>query len=120
MRIYISGAISSDSNFREKFQEAARKLYVAGHTPISPTDLPTCLTEGEYLQLDHLLIGFSDAVLMLSDWTHSKGAMIEYELAVHMGKQLYFEGNAKNEQKLGLRPYKPGSAMVYDEGTQTE
>ena len=116
MRIYISGAISSDSNFREKFQEAARKLYVAGHTPISPTDLPPGLTEGEYLQLDHLLIGFADAVFMLDDWTKSKGAMIEYELAIHMNKPVYFQGSAKNEQALGLRAYKPGGAWVYEEG----
>ena len=86
MRIYISGAISSDSNYKEKFKAMAAKLERAGYTAISPTDLPGGLTEGEYMQLDHLLIGFADAVFMLSDWSQSKGAMIEYELAVHMGK----------------------------------
>lgn len=114
MRIYISGAISSDSNYKEKFKAMALRLETAGHTAISPTDLPAGLTEGEYMQLDHLLIGFADAVFMLDDWTKSKGAMIEYELAIHMNKPVYFQ------EKLGLRPYKPGSAMVYDEGTQTE
>ena len=116
MRIYISGAISSDSNYKEKFKAMALRLETAGHTPISPTDLPTCLTEGEYLQLDHLLIGFADAVFMLDDWTKSKGAMIEYELAIHMNKPVYFQGSAKNEQALGLRAYKPGGAWVYEEG----
>lgn len=102
MRIYISGAISSDSNFREKFQEAARKLYVAGHMPISPTDLPPGLTEGEYLQLDHLLIGFADAVFMLDDWTKSKGAMIEYELAVHASKPVFYSTSRKSRKEIGL------------------
>ena len=116
MRIYISGAMSSDIHYREKFAEAVRKLETAGHTAISPTDLPAGLTEGEYLQLDHMLIGFADGVFMLSDWTHSKGAMIEYELAVHMNKRVFFEGNIKNEQALGLRPYKPPVGWRYEEG----
>ena len=120
MRIYISGAISSDSNYKEKFKAMAAKLERAGYTAISPTDLPGGLTEGEYMQLDHLLIGFADAVFMLSDWTQSKGAMIEYELAVQMGKRIFFEGNRTSEQTLGMRPYKPGGALVVDEGTQTE
>lgn len=81
MRIYISGAMSSDINYVEKFHEA---------------------------------------VFMLSDWTYSKGAMIEYELAVHMNKRIFFEGNQKSEQALGLRPYKPGGALVVDEGTPAE
>ena len=120
MRIYISGAISSDSNYKEKFKAMAAKLERAGYTAISPTDLPGGLTEGEYMQLDHLLIGFADAVFMLSDWSQSKGAMIEYELAVHMGKRIFFEGNRQSEQTLGMRPFKPGSAWVYEEGCQKE
>lgn len=102
MRIYISGAISSDINYQEKFEKAAMELKAAGHTPISPTDLPGGLTEGEYMQLDHLLISFADAVFMLDDWTASTGAQIEYELAVHASKPVFYSTSRKSRKEIGL------------------
>ena len=102
MRIYISGAISYDSNYREKFEKAAMELKAAGHTPISPTDLPPGLTQGEYMQLDHLLISFADAVFMLPGWTASPGAKNEYELAVYASKPVFFSTSRKSRAEIGL------------------
>ena len=104
MRIYISGAISSDINYQEKFEKAAMELKAAGHTPISPKDLPLGLTQGEYMQLDHLLIGFADAVYMLPDWMDSIGAKIEYEIAQKSGKKVFFATCKKDREQLGLQP----------------
>ena len=112
MRIYISGAISSDINYQEKFEKAAMELKAAGHTPISPTDLPGGLTEGEYMQLDHLLISFADAVLMLPDWLESMGSKIEYELAIHAGKPVFFAANDTSRQALGLPDMTPVRAAT--------
>lgn len=104
MRIYISGAISSDINYQEKFEKAAMELKAAGHTPISPTDLPGGLTEGEYMQLDHLLISFADAALMLPDWLESMGSKIEYEIAQKSGKKVFFATCKKDREQIGLQP----------------
>lgn len=44
MKIYISGAISSDPDYFDKFQRAALKIRTAGHLVITPT----CLPDGLY------------------------------------------------------------------------
>ena len=102
MRIYISGAISSDINYQEKFEKAAMELKAAGHTPIGLAELPDGLTQGEYMQLDHLLISFADAVFMLPGWAASTRAQIEYDLAVQAGKSVFFSMSRKSREEIGL------------------
>ena len=82
------------------FEEAAERLKEMGHTPISPCDLPAGLGEDEYMLLDHMLIMMCDGIYMLKDWPMSKGAMIEYEVALHAGKAIYFEGDEHSEKEL--------------------
>ena len=100
MRIYISGMINDDPNYMIKFKKAAHHLYVVGHIPIMPTDLPEGLTDAEYLMLDHILVNLCDALYMLTDWTKSEGAMIEHEIAVRGGKKIFYQDCEASEKEL--------------------
>lgn len=100
MRIYISGMIADDPNYMIKFKKAGHHLYVIGHIPIMPIDLPEGLTDAEYLMLDHILINLCDALYMLTDWTKSEGAMIEHEIAVRGGKKIFYQDCEASEKEL--------------------
>ena len=81
MLIYISGAISSDNNYREKFARAEKHLTDKGHEAINPAKVGDCLPElkhEQYLHIDKSLIDICDAVYFLKDFRKSKGATEEF------------------------------------------
>ena len=82
MLIYISGAISSDPDYKRKFADAEKVLTKKGHDVINPAFVASVLPHLEheqYLHIDKALIGISDAVYFLKDWGTSKGAREEYD-----------------------------------------
>lgn len=97
-RIYIAGCVSDggrikESDYRWKFDNAAARLRILGHTPVDPTRLDhnharqwqDYMIEALHAMLD------CDAVLALSCWKRSKGATIEVQLALRLGKEVIFE-----------------------------
>ena len=90
---YISGAISSDPNYKEKFANAQMVLEHLGYAAISPTMIPPILTEDEHMYIDLHLIDVSDALVLLPDWTQSRGAPVERDLAMKKEKRIiYYKG----------------------------
>ena len=85
---YISGAISSDPNYKEKFADAQMVLGTLGYAVISPTMIPPILTEDEHMYIDLHLIDVSDTLVLLPDWTQSHGAPIERDHAMRIGKRV--------------------------------
>ena len=82
MLIYISGAISSDPDYRVKFLKKQMELEEKGHKVINPSRIGDMLPElkhEQYLHIDKALIDICDAVYFLKDWGLSKGAREEYE-----------------------------------------
>lgn len=53
MIIYISGAISNDFNYKEKFKQAEEKLLKMGHAVLNPTVVPPMFSWEQHL---HILI----------------------------------------------------------------
>lgn len=99
--IYISGAISSDPDYEEKFSKAKSVLMGMGYNVLNPCDFVTAkeITESGInedlayrlcLERDFQAIMFmADAVVDLCDWQKSKGAIAENYLAQFLGIPCY-------------------------------
>ena len=84
-KIYISGKITGDDYYQDKFSAAERQLHGAGYTPVNPAVLPANLTWEQAMRQALCMMLCSDGVAMLPDWVESKGAHIEAELAEAIG-----------------------------------
>jgi hypothetical protein len=91
MRLYLSGAITSDSNYREKSARVQARLEEEGHEVISPLLLPDGLLHHEYLHVDYALIDICEGVYFMIDWKMSTGAIKERHHALREGKIVLYE-----------------------------
>lgn len=93
MRVYISGAITGDSNYKAKFEKAKQDLKKSGYIPVNPAefDLPEGATWEDYMKQDLALLLKCDGIYMLKDWKQSRGAMIEHDLAQTLKMQVQYE-----------------------------
>ena len=85
MRLYISGKISGDDNYLQKFTEAQIRLEAEGFRVINPALLEGVLPKAvweEYLYASLTMMELADGIVMLPDWKESRGACMEYGYAV--------------------------------------
>lgn len=91
--IYISGAVTSDPNFREKFDKAEKLLYRSGYIPLNPVKGEEDGKEWTYyLKNDIQKLLNCDGIYILSDWHESKGARLEIEVALALNYEVILEG----------------------------
>ena len=88
MKIYIAGAITGDPEYREKFRRAEEAVRAEGHVAVNPAVLPEGLEPGDYMRICTAMLDSCDAIALLRDWAHSKGACIEMTYAQYVGKKL--------------------------------
>ena len=84
MRIYISGAITGDPDFKSKFLAAESMLRLRGYETINPGKLyivANGLTWKQYMKVCLKLLRFADGIYMLDGFERSEGAMWEYNRA---------------------------------------
>lgn len=94
MLVYLSGPISGDPEYEEKFRAAEEALTSDGCTVLNPAKLSEAfpgLSESKYLQLALTLVTYANTVYMMKGWERSKGACIEYLLAKQDGKQIMYQ-----------------------------
>ena len=101
MTIFISGKITGDENYKEKFKKAKdniRKFYPEAAI-ISPTDIELFnMTYIDCLDVTLKLLEKSDIIYMLPDWRNSHGAKKEYNMARRLNKEIrFYEGIKKYE-----------------------
>lgn len=92
MKIYISGAISSDPDYKAKFAAAEAALVGKGHLVMNPAILPQGFTWEDYMTVALAMQSVCDATLFLPDWNESKGAKVEHFHATekaHRHKRYY-------------------------------
>lgn len=89
---YISGKVSGDPNYRQKFKKAEEKLKAEGYEVCNPV-------EGEeeghewtyYLKKDIKKLMDCTGIYFLSDWVYSKGAQLEFRVAMALDYPHRFE-----------------------------
>lgn len=93
MLVYISGKITGDDKYKEKFALAESALNLQGYKTINPAriDLGPDATWEQYMELDLYLLGACDAIYMLTDWTESRGASAEWGFAKAKGIKIMEE-----------------------------
>lgn len=87
-RTYLSGPMTGIADFnRPAFAAEAAKLRAQGAYVVNPAEngLPADASWVEHLRTDIRDMMDCDAIHMLPGWTKSKGAMLEYHIAVKLG-----------------------------------
>lgn len=96
MKVYISGAITNNTNYVEEFDAAEKSLVAAGHEVINPAKvnmpLPESTTHDEFMHVSFALMDLCDTVFMLKSWEKSSGAHMEFEYAMRHKMTITFEG----------------------------
>ena len=88
--IYISGKITGDPNFREKFQKA--EDFIQERYPnqevINPAKitLPECCGWEDYMDVCLMLLDKADTLYLLEDWQESRGSRMEHGYALAKDK----------------------------------
>ena len=101
MKVYISGPITGQNNYRERFAAAEEILKKAGYEPINPAEelaeMPVNTTHDEYMERAIALLAMCEGIYMLEGWENSKGAHIEFEYATRHKLTICFERRAGDE-----------------------
>ena len=100
MKVYLSGKITGDSNYRQKFNAMAEELLSYGYVVFNPAILPDGFEYEDYMDLDLLILSRCDAVFLLRDWKNSLGAKREVEEAKRLGLQILTEDDLKIRRTL--------------------
>ena len=89
-KIYISGKITNNANYKADFEAAEFELKAAGFKPVNPAkeQLPDGATWADYMRHDIKLLCDCDAIYMLKGWQESAGAKIEHKLARDLGIEI--------------------------------
>lgn len=103
-RAYIAGPVTGmpDDN-QHVFAVAAYRAERKGFIVFNPTVLPKGLEHNEYMALCLPMVAMSDVVIMLPGWQNSRGAKVEHEYALCLGKEITYPD--------GIRSY-PGSVAT--------
>ena len=91
-KIYVSGKITDNANYKAQFSSAEKHLQDLGYSVINPArlDLPDGATWADYMRQDIKLLCDCDAIFMLVNWQESKGAKIEHQLAQELGLKIIY------------------------------
>ena len=97
MRIYISGPITNEPNYRRNFAAAQSILEDMGHDDIvNPAELQSVINikkmpHKEVVECCFNLLSKCDAMLQLPGWKNSKGCMAEWGYALGQGNIILME-----------------------------
>ena len=107
MILYLSGRITSDPDYKRKFDAAETRLKDEGHIVLNPAVLPKGLKlYANYMQIGYSMLLAADGIVMLPGWKWSRGARLELKWAIERGKKVFF--GTENVQEKGDRKQETG------------
>ena len=89
MKIYISGAITDNPNYKKQFAEAEKKLIAEGHSVINPAKKNKGFEYKEYIDLGLIELMHCDAIYLLDGWMESRGSRLEFQYALTIDMKVY-------------------------------
>lgn len=88
---YLVGPMSGYPYWnRLAFDLIEQQMTSQGYQVINPVSLGTKDTWLDYISRNVLYLELSDVVVVLPDWKHSNGSLIEIIVAIKLGKKLIF------------------------------
>ena len=100
MKVYLSGMITGDSNYRQKFKAMAEELLSYGYVVFNPAVLRDGFDYEDYMDFDLLILSRCDAIFLMRDWKNSPGAKRECEEAKRLGLQILTEEDLRIRRTL--------------------
>jgi hypothetical protein len=91
MKVYISGKITNNPNYKKQFEEAEKRLKKAGNIVMNPAILPEGFEWDEYMKICIAMLDPCEAIYLLENWTSSKGAITEKSYALKKNKIIMHE-----------------------------
>lgn len=92
MKVYISGKITGDADYKKKFANAEEMARAVGFEVFNPA---TVQDEGKpwewYMKRDIKELMDCDAILLLKGWKESRGARLEAYIASQLKIKIYEE-----------------------------
>lgn len=87
MKLYISGAITGNANYKQEFADARAKLESIGYEVCDPAafGFPDDITWEAAMKYDIRKMLECDGVALLPSWRKSRGARVEARLAKDLG-----------------------------------
>lgn len=121
MKIYLSGPITDNPNYREQFGKVAAELRKSGHEVFDPTEIAIepSSTRADWMRRNIRAVLDSEMVVMLPEWQRSKGASLEYDVAKECGIRVQSWVNtedfaAKGWNDVRTTPH-PNAPVIIDE-----
>ncbi len=84
-KIYISGPITGNQNYKEQFATISRKLEADGHIVVDPSVETEGLSPRDYMRISLARLEAADEIFLLPSWENSNGAKIEKLYAEYIG-----------------------------------
>ena len=84
-KIYISGPITGNPNYKEQFASISRKLEADGHIVVDPFVETEGLSPRDYMRIYLDRLEAADEILLLPGWKNSNGAKFEKLYAEYIG-----------------------------------
>ena len=86
---YISGAITEEPDYRDRFVYAENYLEKSGYVVLNPAVLPVGMAHGKYLPINDAMISVCDEVFLIPNWEDSAGVAHEIETAKSLGRPVH-------------------------------
>ena len=90
MKVYISGRVTNQPDFKQRFSDAEQTLISQGHEVVNPVNLPHDHDKSwqSYMKEDIKAMMDCEAIYLLSNWMQSTGAVIERALASELNFEI--------------------------------
>ena len=87
-KIFISGKITGDPDYKAKFEAAAEAYKKKGYTVLCPSWMPAGMQPADYMRICFAMIDTADVVAFLPGFSKSPGAQLELQYCLYTDKSV--------------------------------